>query len=155
MEQRVATAGTLEAVGATIPVVLHADFSEIDLGTWPPRVHAMLRAEPAMSRASTKTVLVNDAVFFALSEPHQRGILAHEIAHALRAWAGIKVGTTEEEIEADLLACRMGFAEELINERRQRDPGRADALLLWQDHAAARATSFQWYQQALLRSLIG
>jgi hypothetical protein len=68
-------------------------------------------------------VLVNGPVFADETAVAQRAILAHEVAHGVRALAGPSLPLVQEEFEADCLACQWGFDEELLASRAE-DYGR-------------------------------
>jgi len=50
------------------------------------------------------------------------GIIAHELAHVFLKHAYIKYPTIKEEKEADELACKWGFTEEINSMRRKFEP---------------------------------
>jgi hypothetical protein len=148
LEARSLSIRTPEAVNREVPVQLMTDFDAIDVSRLHPIKQKRFREGPAMYRASDGRVLINAAHFLRIPEGEQLAVLAHEVAHALRDRLGIAGGSNDEH-ETDLLACRLGCAEELIAHRAHASPGRAEALALWETPASALAALQHWFAMSV------
>ena len=89
-------------------------------------------------------VFLNELLFFPLDQVGQRAVVAHEVAHAMRYQAGLYVGGDLEDVRVDILACRMGFASEIVAERGRRSAQHAAILSGWTDEEATVAAFMSW-----------
>ena len=156
LEARAAARGTPETATLAVAVVLLPDFSTLDLQAPSPQAAALTRKNPAIFRPSENTVYVNRAVFFGSDELAQRAVLAHEVAHAARHAEGIAHDDVGDgEFETDLLACRMGFAEEVGADRGRGNPEWGEALRQWEDPAAAMQAWTRGQERRLIAWAVG
>jgi hypothetical protein len=113
-----------------------------------PQVRDMVRRryskEPGKYDPVGDAVFLNEPLFFALDEVERRAVVAHEVAHAMRYRAKLYLRDEAEEIRVDILACRMGFASEILESRRRRSPDHALALTGWEDEGATIAAVRRW-----------
>lgn len=144
LETRAVAGAAPEAADQNVPVTVLTDFSTLDVSKLHPIKQRLFREGPAMYRSEDRTVLVNASAFFCLEPGEQLAVLAHEVAHALRHRLGINGGGADEH-ETDLLACRLGCAEELIAHRALASRGRAEALKLWRNPSEALAALQHWF----------
>ncbi len=119
--------------------------------------HAAYASQPAVhvrpqQSGERPLVLVNGPVFAGQTAVAQRAILAHEIAHGVRAVAGPSLPLLQEEFEVDCLACQWGFDKELLASRAE-DYGREYVETLRRLIAAKNAVA-AWGNQYQIRKIV-
>ena len=112
-----------ELVNLTVPVTALADFDRLPEA----QASTAMKDTPAAFRLSTGEILINDRTFRLLDGREQRAMIAHETAHAFLKKTGRSL-PFGEDVEADILACRWGFTEELAALRRKDFQAWADCL---------------------------
>jgi hypothetical protein len=151
VEGRIARSGIASA--GEIDVELLRDFSDPEGAEFTRLERNGVLGEPAVhippADGRPPRILVNAAVFWETAETSRRAVLAHEVAHAVRALEGKATAVVfDEEIGADRLACTWGFGPELIADRMQ-DYGEsyAAALSRWAEPQEADEMFFRWRMQ--------
>jgi hypothetical protein len=152
LEQRLADVPRLSTL--EVPVRLLATFRDL-----PEAKRLVTFAKtPAAFRQSTKTICVNDELFFAYANRVRLAILVHEVAHAFRYLNGLIPQQHEEIIHecmwADRLVCEWGFCDELIEERRQSYGKEYVAALEKWPKEAAFVSAMAKYRQLKLAGLV-
>jgi len=110
------------------------------------------RRTPAAYQRSLGRILVNERVFFDMPENEWVGIIAHELGEYIAACCADcipEVGALEADLQADYVACLLGFSASLKAGRRDRSGEYHAALDLADDPSAFVQAISRWRDRRL------